>query len=114
MGECLFCQIAAGTLPSKLVHQDEQAVAFEDINPQAPVHVLVIPRKHVASLGEAEAEDGALLTHLLRVCVDVAKAKGLGASGYRVLTNTGRGAGQSVFHLHWHVLGGRPLGWPPG
>lgn len=114
MSECLFCRIASGAIPSKIVHQDEHAVAFEDINPQAPVHVLVIPRKHVAALGDLDASDGALLSHLLMTCVKVAKDKGLAAGGYRVLTNIGRQAGQSVFHLHWHVLGGRPMGWPPG
>lgn len=114
MSECLFCRIASGAIPSKIVLQDGHAVAFEDINPQAPVHVLVIPRKHVASLGETDAGDGALLSHLLRTCVKVAEEKGLTTTGYRVVTNTGRNAGQSVFHLHWHVLGGRPMAWPPG
>ncbi len=114
MSDCLFCRIASGGIPSKIVLQDEHAVAFEDINPQAPVHVLVIPRKHIASLGETDTADGALLTHLLRTCVKIAQDKGLTKDGYRVVTNTGRNAGQSVFHLHWHVLGGRPMGWPPG
>ena len=114
MSECLFCRIVSGAIPSKIVLEDEQAIAFEDINPQAPVHVLVIPRKHVASLSETASADGALLSHLLRICVKVAEDKGLAQTGYRVVTNTGRHAGQSVFHLHWHVLGGRPMRWPPG
>ena len=114
MSTCLFCRIAAGTVPSKILHQDDDVVAFEDINPQAPVHVLVIPRKHVPSIGETDAGDAALLSRLLMACAKIARDKGLASSGYRILTNTGLDAGQSVFHLHWHVLGGRQMGWPPG
>ncbi len=114
MSECIFCRVAAGTLPSKVIHEDEQAVAFEDTNPQAPVHFLVIPRKHVVSIGEMHQGDSGLLGHLMLTCAKIAKERGLTASGYRVVTNTGPNAGQSVFHLHLHVLGGRPMAWPPG
>jgi histidine triad (HIT) family protein len=111
---CLFCRIVAGEIPSDIVYQDERCVAFRDINPQAPVHVLVIPRDHLESLDEATQKDEALLGHLLRVAARVANEQGLSESGYRTVINTGAGAGQSVFHLHVHVLGGRPLSWPPG
>lgn len=114
MSECIFCRVAAGTLPSKVIHEDEQTVAFEDTNPQAPVHFLVIPRKHVVSIGEMDPGDNGLLGHLMLTCAKIAKERGLMASGYRVVTNTGPNAGQSVFHLHLHVLGGRPMAWPPG
>ncbi len=114
MSECLFCKIAAKTIPSKMVYEDDQAVAFEDIHPQAPVHLLVVPRKHIASLSHAEAGDTALLGHLLQVCATLAKQKGIAENGYRVVANTGRDGGQTVFHLHVHVLGGRHATWPPG
>lgn len=113
MSDCLFCRIAAKTIPSKMVYEDDLAVAFEDVNPQAPVHVLVIPRRHVVSL-DAGKDETALLGHLLRTCAVVAVQKGLSPSGYRVVTNTGPDAGQSVFHIHLHVLGGRAMRWPPG
>lgn len=114
MSACLFCGIAAGTIPSSIIHQDDHAVAFEDINPQAPVHILVIPRKHVSSIGDMNSTEAGLLGHLFLTAATIAKEKGLAASGYRILTNTGPDAGQSVFHIHLHVLGGRPMGWPPG
>jgi histidine triad (HIT) family protein len=111
---CLFCRIVAGEVSAEVVHQDERSIAFRDINPQAPVHVLVIPREHIESLDEASQRDEALLGHLLRVGARVANDLELSESGYRTVINTGAGAGQSVFHLHLHVLGGRPLSWPPG
>lgn len=114
MSDCIFCRIAAGTIPAKIVYQDEQAVAFEDVNPQAPVHVLVVPRRHIPSAGELAAADAGLLGHLALTCVKIAQDKGIAGSGYRIVTNTGANAGQSVFHLHLHVLGGRPMAWPPG
>ncbi|MGH9945105.1 MAG: histidine triad nucleotide-binding protein [Pyrinomonadaceae bacterium] len=112
---CLFCRIVAGEIPADLIYRDETAVAFRDINPQAPVHVLVIPRAHVVSLSEA-AEEGepAALGRLMQAAARVAAQEGLREGGYRTVINTGAGAGQSVFHLHVHVLGGRPLRWPPG
>jgi len=112
--DCLFCRIVAGEIPADMVHQDERAIAFRDINPQAPVHVLVIPRDHLESLDEAGLRDEALLGHLLRVAARVANDEGLSEGGYRAVINTGAGAGQSVFHLHLHVIGGRTLSWPPG
>lgn len=114
MSECLFCRIVARVISSAIVLEDEHTLAFDDVNPQAPVHVLVIPKRHIQSIGHAEKQDTALLGRLVEACVQVARRKGLEEGGYRVLTNTGPQAGQSVFHLHWHVLGGRRLGWPPG
>ena len=114
MSECLFCRIGSGQIPAKVVLQDDEILAFEDVNPQAPVHVLVIPKRHIEGLNEATAGDKALLGHLLEVAAQVAKKKGIAETGYRVVTNMGRQAGQSVFHLHLHVLGGRQMIWPPG
>lgn len=111
---CLFCRIIAGEIPAEIVYSDERSIALRDINPQAPTHVLVIPREHMESLDEATQKDEALLGHLLRVAARVANELGHSESGYRTVINTGAGAGQSVFHLHVHVLGGRALTWPPG
>ncbi len=111
---CLFCKIIAGEIQVELVHQDERCVVIRDINPQAPTHLLVIPRDHIESLDEASQKDEAMLGHLQRVAARVANDEGLADGGYRTVINTGAGAGQSVFHLHVHVLGGRPLHWPPG
>ena len=110
--DCLFCKIAAGEVPADVVHQDDQAVAFRDINPRAPTHVLVIPRRHVPSLANLTDADGDLLAALFATVRRVAEDAGL--RDYRVVSNVGAGAGQSVFHLHLHVLGGRPMSWPPG
>ena len=110
---CLFCRIVDGTIPSTAVYQDDQCYAFLDIDPKAPVHVLVVPRKHIASLAEAEEGDQALLGHLLWAAAEIARAKGL-AKGYRVVISTGRDGGQTLDHLHLHVLGGRSQMWPPG
>jgi histidine triad (HIT) family protein len=111
---CLFCRIVAGEVPADTLYADERSLVFRDINPQAPVHLLVIPRDHMESLDEASQRDEALLGHLLRVAARVANEQNLSESGYRTVINTGAGAGQSVFHLHVHVLGGRSLNWPPG
>ena len=111
---CLFCKIISGEIPGDFVHQDERCVVIRDINPQAPSHVLVIPREHLESLDDASQKDESLLGHLLRVGARVANDLGHGEEGYRTVINTGAGAGQSVFHLHVHVLAGRPLNWPPG
>jgi len=111
---CLFCRIAAGELPANKVLENEHVVAFHDLNPQAPVHVLVIPRKHVVSVGTAEPEDVDALGQVLLGCREVAEKTGVAHSGYRVSLNIGPDAGQSVGHLHAHVLGGRVLHWPPG
>ena len=112
--DCIFCQVVAGKISADIVYTDERAVAFRDINPQAPVHALVIPREHLASLDDAATRDEVTLGHLLRAAARVANGEGLSQSGYRTVINTGAGAGQSVFHLHLHVIGGRPLHWPPG
>jgi len=111
---CLFCDIASGNIPSRRVHDDEQCVAFEDIQPQAPTHLLVVPREHLATLNDTSEQHEALLGHLVRVAGDLARTRGLADGGYRLVVNCGEGAGQSVFHLHLHLLGGRRLGWPPG
>ena len=114
MSDCLFCKIGSGQIPAKVVLQDDEVLAFDDINPQAPVHVLVIPKRHVVALNEAGAGDQALLGHLLEAAALVARKKGLADAGYRVVVNQGRDGGQTVFHLHLHVLGGRHMAWPPG
>lgn len=111
---CLFCQMIAGEVPVDLLHQDDVCVVIRDINPQAPTHVLIIPREHMESLNEASVRDEAVLGHLLRVGARIANDEGHAEDGYRTIINTGGGAGQSVFHLHVHVLGGRPMNWPPG
>jgi histidine triad (HIT) family protein len=111
---CLFCRIIAGEIPGDFVHQDERCVVIRDINPQAPTHMLVIPREHLESLDDATQKEESLLGHLLRVGARVANVQGNGDSSYRTVINTGAGAGQSVFHLHVHVLAGRAMSWPPG
>lgn len=109
---CLFCRIIAGEIPGALVHHDEHCIVIRDLNPQAPMHVLVIPREHVESLDDVSQKEEGLLGHLLRVGARVANDQG--QDSYRTVINTGAGAGQSVFHLHVHVLGGRRMNWPPG
>ena len=114
MAECIFCRIVDGVIPAKKLYEDDQVIAFDDSNPQARVHVLVIPKRHLVSLDDTQDSDTALLGQLLIVCAKMARERGIVESGYRVVANTGRGAGQTVFHLHWHVLGGRSFEWPPG
>jgi histidine triad (HIT) family protein len=111
--DCLFCKIAAGTIPAKMVKEDDRAIAFRDLNPQAPTHVLVVPRKHIASLDVLDDADAALVGHLHVLARQIAAAEGL-SDGWRTVFNVGAHAGQTVLHIHLHVLGGRPLGWPPG
>lgn len=111
--DCLFCKIAAGEIPAKVVYQDETVFAFTDINPQAPTHILVLPRKHILSLAQTGAGDEALLGHLLAVSAEIAKKQGL-ERGWRTVINSGDEGGQTVDHLHVHVLGGRFMHWPPG
>ena len=111
---CLFCRIVAKEIPTDFVHQDDRAVVIRDLNPQAPTHLLVSPREHLESLDDASQRDEGLLGHLLRVAARVANTAGRIEGGYRTVINNGAGAGQSVFHLHVHVLGGRPMNWPPG
>jgi histidine triad (HIT) family protein len=110
--DCLFCRIVRKEIPAKLVLENEHCVAFRDINPQAPVHILVIPREHVASLNAAS--DPAMLGHLSLAAAEIAKAEGIAEGGYRTVVNTNRDAGQTVFHVHLHLLGGRTMAWPPG
>ena len=114
MEECLFCRIAGRQIPSKIVHEEDSILAFEDVNPQAPVHILVIPRKHIATLNDATEEDRTLLGDLCLTARAVAHRRGLDARGYRLVLNTLQGAGQTVFHVHLHLLGGRTFSWPPG
>ncbi len=111
---CLFCKIIAGTIPAKTVYEDDRCIAIRDINPQAPTHVLVIPRTHVATINDLEEQHEALAGHLLRVGAKVARDEVIDQRGYRLVFNTNGDAGQTVFHIHLHVVGGRPLGWPPG
>lgn len=110
---CLFCRIVAGEIPSDRVHEDDDVFAFRDINPQAPTHVLVVPRRHVAGVDALTDEDGELLGRLYSAVRAVARREGI-SGAYRVVSNEGEEAGQSVFHLHLHLLGGRPMRWPPG
>lgn len=112
--DCLFCRIVAGEIPADMVAESEAAFAFRDIDPKAPVHVLVIPKTHVASLGAATDDDAALLAEVMLLARDVARAEGIAETGFRTVLNTGDDGGQSVHHLHAHVLGGRGLAWPPG
>jgi histidine triad (HIT) family protein len=112
--DCLFCSIASGEIPAKTVRESSRAIAFRDINPQAPTHVLVIPRDHYANLAEIAAAGDGVLEDLASLAAQVAADEGVAEGGYRVVFNTGPDAGQTVHHVHAHVLGGRPLEWPPG
>lgn len=112
--DCIFCKIAAGTIPVKLIYQDEQLVAFSDLNPVAPEHALVIPRKHLASIATIDDTDKSLLGHVMFMLPKIAEQLGLTEDGFRVVLNTGKNGGQTVMHLHWHILGGRYMEWPPG
>lgn len=111
--DCLFCKIAERKIPASIVGEDDRMIAFRDINPQAPTHILIVPKKHIASLDEAAEPDQELLGHLLLTAREIAREEGV-AAGYRTVINNGAGAGQSVFHIHVHLLGGRPMSWPPG
>ncbi len=113
MSDCIFCKIAEGTIPSKKVYEDEKVLAFQDINPVAPVHVLVIPKKHITSLATLEKEDQGLIGHIFGVIHNLAEELQL-QKGYRVVNNCGEEGGQTVAHLHFHLLGGRSFAWPPG
>jgi histidine triad (HIT) family protein len=113
MTDCLFCKIAQKTMNADIIFEDDRAVAFRDISPQAPTHFLVIPQRHIASLDEIRRDDEPLIGHLFAVASKVAAQEGISEQGYRTVVNCGAGAGQSVFHIHLHVIGGRPLGWPP-
>jgi histidine triad (HIT) family protein len=114
VADCLFCKIVAKEIPAKIVHEDADTVAFEDIDPQAPVHLLVVPRKHVPTLNDLGPADDAVMGKLLRVAADLARQRGIADRGWRAAVNVNRDAHQLVFHVHLHVLGGRAFGWPPG
>lgn len=114
MSNCLFCKIIAGEIPSKQVYQDDHVVAFHDINPQAPSHIVVIPKLHIDDIRAAREQDGEMLGRLMLAAARIAEGAGLAQSGFRVVVNAGPDAGQSVDHLHVHVLGGRRMAWPPG
>lgn len=114
MDDCLFCKIASGEMEADVVHTGERVIAFRDINPGAPTHVLLIPKEHVTDVSELTAEHGELLAEIFTTAQRLASAEGVDESGYRVVANRGPNAGQSVMHLHFHLLGGRRLGWPPG
>jgi histidine triad (HIT) family protein len=112
--DCLFCKIVEKKIPSKILYEDDLCLAFEDINPQAPVHVLVIPKRHFSTALELKEEDRNLAGHLFLIANRIAKEKGIAEKGFRLVLNCNREAGQTIFHLHLHVLGGRPMHWPPG
>jgi len=110
LSDCLFCKIVEGTIPARKVYEDDTVVAFHDIQPQAPVHLLVIPKKHIATMNDWKDEDAGLLSHTLLSARQIAKEAGLGDTGYRLVNNCGQDSGQIVFHVHWHILGGEKLG----
>jgi histidine triad (HIT) family protein len=114
MGKCIFCKVVDKKVPARIIVEDDLAVAFEDVNPQAPIHVLVIPKKHISSLNEIAASERDLMGHLMLVAAKVAEIKRVHQTGYRLVINTNAQAGQTVFHVHFHVLGGRQMAWPPG
>jgi len=114
VADCLFCKIAAGQIPAAIVHQDERLVAFKDVNPQAPMHVLIIPRRHISTLNDLADSDDALAGEMIRRAASLAREQGYEGRGYRTVFNCNADAGQTVFHVHLHVLGGRKLTWPPG
>ena len=114
MTDCLFCKIVRREVPGKIVFEDEQLLAFEDIDPKAPTHVLVIPKRHIESLNVLEASDDRIVGEIVRRAAAIAKDRGISSGGYRTVFNTNRDAGQTVFHIHLHLLGGRSMAWPPG
>ena len=114
MADCLFCQIIARKIPSTIVYEDDRLFAFNDIHPQAPTHVLIVPKRHISTLNDIGTEDDQLVGELVRRAAILAKERGFSEAGYRTLFNTNRGAGQTVFHIHLHLLGGRSFAWPPG
>ncbi|MCC7416423.1 MAG: histidine triad nucleotide-binding protein [Acidobacteria bacterium] len=111
---CLFCKIVARAIPASIVYEDERLLAFDDINPQAPTHVLVVPKRHIATLSDLAPGDDPIVGELVRRAAAIAADRGIAAGGFRTVFNTNRGAGQTVFHIHLHLLGGRPMHWPPG
>ncbi len=114
MTDCLFCKIRDGEIPADIILENDDVIAFRDVNPQAPTHVLVIPRKHIATVNELEAEDGSLMGQMVLAAQKIAADEGVAEDGYRLVVNCNSRAGQTVFHIHLHVLGGRNMSWPPG
>jgi histidine triad (HIT) family protein len=114
MTHCLFCKIIAGEIPGTIIYQDDRVVAFKDIDPQAPLHALIVPRRHIATLNDLAPDDEGLVGAMVRTAATLAREHGYADQGYRVLFNTNEGAGQSVFHIHLHLLAGRGFHWPPG
>lgn len=114
MDDCLFCKIVDRKLNAKIVLENEDVVAFEDVHPQAPTHILIVPRKHIPTLNDVTREDQSLLGSMVLTGIEIARSRHIESSGYRLVWNTNRGAGQSVFHIHLHLLGGRTMAWPPG
>lgn len=114
MSDCIFCKIAAGDIPSDVVYQDEDVLAFRDLSPQAPTHILVIPKRHISTLNDIEPGDGELIGKMYLAAKEIAKAEGIDEAGYRTVFNCNAAGGQAVYHLHLHVLGGRQMQWPPG
>lgn len=114
MASCIFCRIASGQIQSKIAYSDSMIVAFHDANPQAPCHILLIPRKHVSSVRELSAGDDVVIGHIVRIAAQLAEEQGIADGGFRLVANSGPDAGQSVDHVHFHLIGGRPMGWPPG
>ena len=114
MADCLFCKIIAREIPASIVYEDDRVLAFTDINPQAPTHLLVVPKQHIASLNDLSADDDQSVGEVVRRAAAIAKERGISAGGFRTVFNTNRDAGQTVFHIHLHLLAGRPMMWPPG
>lgn len=112
--ECLFCRVIKGQIPAKIIYQDDHVAAFEDINPQAPHHILIVPQKHISTLNDLHGEDNELIGHMVQTAKMLAKQLNIADEGYRVVMNCNAGAGQTVFHIHLHLLGGRQFIWPPG
>jgi histidine triad (HIT) family protein len=114
MADCLFCKIVRREIPASVVYEDERILAFDDVNPQGPTHVLVVPKRHIASLNELTEDDDAIVGEIVRRAAAIAQARGISAGGFRTVFNTNREAGQTVFHIHLHLIGGRTMHWPPG
>lgn len=114
MTDCLFCKIINGDIPSKKVYEDDLLFAFHDIDPKAPVHILIVPKKHISGVPDLTGDDDPVIGRIMRVAHQLAQEQNVAASGYRIVVNSGRNAGQAVFHIHYHLLGGRALTWPPG
>lgn len=114
MDNCVFCKIVKGEIPSNKVYEDDKILSFKDLNPEAPVHVLIIPKKHISSLSEVNDEDAEIIAHIFKTVPKLVKELGIDEGGYRIISNCGEDGGQSVPHVHFHLLGGRSLNWPPG